>query len=299
MDFDLRHLFVFQDLMQSRNVSATAEALAMPQSSVSRSLSKMREHFGDELFVRTRGGMRPTPHALELQPVIEQMLSLYNDRLLQASSFEPGTSVRSFRISASDIGLALFIPRLCQIIEEVAPQVSLQGVPLGLNGLAEDLETGKIDVAIGSFPKLVAGIYERTIFKERYVCVVRADHPVVGKRLTQRQFKDMQHIVVSTKGLGHIHSQVEQEIKAKCRKEQIRVVSYNFLSSVLIAMQTDYVVTVPSMVVKVLGDNGLFRVFDPPIALPSFAVKAYWHERFHKEPSNRWIRALIADCFPR
>ena len=285
--------------MSTRSVSVAAESLDMSQPSVSRALSRLREHFGDELFVRTRGGMQPTPHALELSPTVDEMIELYNARLLQSSTFEPESSKRCFNIAASDLGLALFLPRLSKQLDDQAPDVSLKGVPLGLHSLIEDLESGAIDVAIGAFPKLYAGVYERTLFNERYVCLVRQDHPIIKRRLSLRRFEEAKHVIVSAKGLGHVHGQVEQEIIDKCPKDRVRVVSHNFLSSALIAMQTDYVVTVPSKITAVLGETSGLRVFQPPVSLPSFDVKEYWHERYHKEPSNQWIRDKVANCFRR
>jgi len=298
-EFDLRLLSVFQALLSNRSVSRAAESLDMSQPSVSRALSRLRNHFNDELFVRTRAGMSPTPHALELQPTVDQMLSLYHSQLTQWYKFDPKTSKRTFNIAASEIGHALFLPRLINQFEAGAPGVTLKGVPLGTHSLTQELESGQIDVALGSFPRLLGGIYERTLFTEQYICIVRSNHPVIKRTLSAERFSQAKHIIVSAKGLGHVHGQVEKLIVEQCPKENIRVVSHDFLACTLIALQTDYVVTVPSKVLNIFRQESGLRAFQPPVKLPSFDVKQYWHERYHKEPSNKWIRDRVASCFRR
>src|SRR3546814_18164644 len=36
------------------------------------------------------------------------------------------------------------------------------------------------------------------------------------------------------------------------------------------------------------------RILKPPITLPGLAVKQYWHERFHEDPGNRWLRGVLS-----
>lgn len=295
-DFDLKLLFVFQALTQKRSVSQAAEALGLSQPSVSRCLGNLRDHFGDELFVRTRGGMKPTPYAQEIAPTVDEIISLYYSKLAQSREFDPLTSKRTFRIAALDVGHAYFFPRLISLLEKEAPHVRLKGVPLGLHSLIDELETGETDVAIGAFPKLYGGVYERTLYKDNYVCLVRKDHPTFKSNPSLEEFQQARHIIASTKGQGHIHELVEKELQKVVPKENIRVVSHNFLSCVLIALQSDYVVTVPSRTCAASGQLDNFLMFPHPVNLPTFEVKMYWHERFHKDPSNQWLRNNIADC---
>ncbi|QIB64973.1 LysR family transcriptional regulator [Kineobactrum salinum] len=295
-EFDLKLLFVFQTLIQKRSVSQAADALNLSQPSVSRCLSSLRTHFGDELFVKTRGGMKPTPYAQEIAPAVDEMLSIYYSKLAQMQKFDPLTSKRTFKIAALDVGHAYFFPRLIPVLEKDAPHVSLKGVPLGLHSLIEELETGETDVAIGAFPKLYGGVYERTLYRDNYVCLVRKKHPNFKGKPSLEEFQQARHIIASTKGQGHIHELIEKELHKVVPKDNIRVVSHNFLSCVLIALHSDYVVTLPSRTCEASGQLANFRMFPHPVELPPFEVKEYWHERFHKDPANQWLRNTIADC---
>jgi DNA-binding transcriptional LysR family regulator len=67
---DLNLLVVFHHLLLHKRVSAVAQVLGMSQPAVSSALGRLRASLGDELFLRTQGGMEPTPYALQLaEPV--------------------------------------------------------------------------------------------------------------------------------------------------------------------------------------------------------------------------------------
>src|SRR3546814_8806640 len=76
----------------------------------------------------------------------------------------------NFLFAATDIGHLLTLPWLEDWAQKTAPHVSFTAVPLGRSRLVAQLESGEVDVAIGSFPHLVAGIREQTLFREHYVC---------------------------------------------------------------------------------------------------------------------------------
>ena len=298
-DLDFRHLAVFQALMSKRQVSLVAEELGQSQPSISRCLNRLREHFADPLFVRARNQMKPTPWARELSPSVDQMLDLYYSQLARKHEFDPGASRRTFRIAASEIGHSLLFPRLMKDFEQWGSRIKIKAVPLGLHSLRTELETGETDIAVGAFPKLYAGVYERTLFSEHYVCLVRGDHPVIGESMSVSEFEQAEHVVVSARGLGHVHEQIEKELYQACPPDQVRVVLHNFLVAALLVEKSDYIATVPARLMNVLGPTHNLRAVPSPVPLPSFDAKLYWHERFHQEPSNQWIRRIVADYFKR
>ncbi len=297
VDLNLKHLMVFQALMKKGQLSLVAEDLGQTQPSVSRVLGHLREHFADPLFVRTRDGMKPTPHAKEIAPCIDQMLNLYYSRLSQKKHFDPKRSRRTVRIAASEIGHAMLFPELINEIDALGSAIRLEAVPLGLQSLLYELETGGADIAVGAFPKLFACIHERPLFREHYVCLVRPDKLNAKERITIKQYEESNHILVSTRGFGHAHEEVEKALLNICPAEKLRVVSHSFFVAALLAERSGYIATLPSRLIQVLGGNHNLRAAPAPMELPTFLAKVYWHERYHQEPSNQWIRRIIADKF--
>ena len=297
IDLDFKLLVVFQALMKARKVSDAAEQLDISQPTISRSLSRLRIHFGDPLFVRTHHGMDPTPCALEVAPYIDEMLNLYHSRLSQQQAFEPSLSKRTFRIAASEIGHLLLLPRLVNTLASQAPMINLKATPLGLHSLIEELETGQVDIAFGAYPKLYAGVYERTLAQESYVCVTKSNHPTIQDSLTLDEFRKAEHVIVSAHGMGHIHEQIEKQLLDICPAENVRVVSHHFLSTILLVEQTNLIATLPSRAAQVLSQRLDIQTLKPPIDIPSFSIKTYWHERFHQDAANQWLRNMISGLF--
>jgi DNA-binding transcriptional LysR family regulator len=294
---DIRLLFIFAEMMKQRSVGKVADALNMPQPSVSRNLTTLREHFGDQLFVRTRNGMEPTPAALAMADAVEEVTSIYRARLIQPGVFDPMTSRREFTIAASDLGHMLLLPLLLRATASEAPNVRFTAVPLGARSLLEGLESGEIDLAFGGFPNLYAGVLEQTLFAEHYVCLVRRGHPIIDGGVTLEQFLDAGHIIVAAHELGHSHQTVEKRLLEICPADKVRVVTRNFLIGALLADRTDLVFTVPSRIVDAVGGRHNYSVLKPPLDLPGFDAKQYWHARFHEDPGNRWLRRTISGLF--
>jgi len=286
------HLTVFEAIMRTKSVSLAAETLDVPQPTLSRYLKQLRDHFGNQLFVRTRRGLEPTSLAISSAPAVSQALELYRTRLSGEPSFDPLTSDRDFHIAASDVGHLLVLPRVLEWVRELAPHVRFKAVPLGGEKLIARLETGEVDIAIGSFPALYAGVVEQTLFPEEYVCVVPRTYLPSG-RLTLNRFKAARHILVDGRHLGHIHEDVEKMIRKMVGPQNITVMAESFLLSAHLAEQSELILTAPSRLTGLLKAERV-RVLRPPIALPGFTVKQYWHERFHEDPGNRWLRGVLS-----
>ena len=166
-DIDLNQLVLFQQLMVERRVSKVADKLGLTQPAVSNTLAKLRRQFGDDLFVRTPAGMMPTPFAEQLAEPIGYALGMIHSGLNQHSRFDPATAKRSVTIGMTDIGEIVFLPALVERLRQVAPGVSLSTVRTTATNLRDDMEAGKVDLAIGPLPQLRAGFFQRRLFRQR------------------------------------------------------------------------------------------------------------------------------------
>jgi len=291
---DMRLLAVFDEVYKNRSVTRAAENLDIPQTSVSLALGRLRRQFNDPLFVRTAEGMVPTPHATELLGPLRQALELLRGATRQQVVFDPGSSMRHFRISMTDVSHLEFLPRLIHRAAEVAPSIHIEVLRIGPD-TRRLLENGDSDLAIGFMPELEAGFYQQQLFEQGFACVVRRDHPRVQRRMTMTLFKRERHVAVTSPGTGH--DLLEQQLK---RMEVERRVALSLptlpgLGNLL--AQSDLVATVPERVAQMLGRIATVKTLAPPFELPAFAIKQHWHERFHLDPANRWLRAMIADLF--
>lgn len=289
------HLTVFEAMMRLKSVTMAADLLDLPQSSLSRNLQTLREHFNDALFVRTRQGMVPTAVAQSLAKGVEEALRVYRQSLSERRSFDPAESRRNFRISASDLGHYCILPLIIRRAIGPAPHIKFTAVTIGKNKLVTDLEGGLADVAVGSYPTLYANIKEQTLFREDYVCIVPRSIAPSG-RLTLADFKAMNHIVVDGRYYSHGHQEAERRILNIVPEDRVRIASENFMVTALVAeLCSDLVLTIPRWVSRCIHSPDMLIV-EPPLDLPVIEVKQYWHERFDHDPGNIWLRSLIAEC---
>ena len=290
----LSHLEVFNAVYRLGSVSKAALHLGIPQPTLSRWLTQLRQQFDDPLFVRTRNGLEPTSVAVQIAPGIAEIVAIYRTRVLIGAAFEPARSTRNFRIAASDFGHIEFLPRIYNAIRQEAPAIQLTAVPLGQRDLIDDLEAGKVDIAIGGFPHLLTGVRQQTLLRETYVCAVRAEHPLLARPFDLAAFRSCDHAVVSAHDLYHAQERAETALLGICPPDRIRLVTESFLVSVALAEQTDVVVTLPAIIANWFARRGRLAVVPAPIALPEIEVQQYWHERYDHDPAITWLRRRIA-----
>src|SRR5438046_4358273 len=199
-DVDLNLLRVFDAVLRERGVTPAAAGLGLTQPAVSNALSRLRGVFGDPLFVRTPKGMDATPFARELAEPVRQALALLDAALAHGPGFDPASATRAFRFYMSDLGQIEFLPPLIERVQRAAAGVRLEAVALEVEDIAGALASGTLDLAVGFLPALGPPIERRALFRDPYVCLMRADHEI--KSLTRKRFLDAAHVLVSYRG-GH------------------------------------------------------------------------------------------------
>ena len=292
---DLEWLSVFDQVYECSSVSRAADRLGIAQATASIALSKLRTHFGDKLFSRTSHGMQPTPYARDIHPALKDVLTRLEQARSSRLDFVPAASQRTFRICMTDISEVVLLPALVNQLQRIAPRVRVEAETISVNSPAR-LEEGDVDLAVGFMPHLEAGFYQRTLMTESFVCLAAADHPRVATRVTKAGFEEEGHIVVSTSGTGHaIVDKVFAQRKVN-RNVVLRLPS--FLGVARIVAQTELLVIVPRRVGVAFAAQERVKMLAPPVQLPPYQVKLHWHERFHADAGNAWLRQLIAELTP-
>ena len=289
---DTRLLAVFDEIYKARSVSAAALALDLAQPAVSVALSKLRHHFDDPLFVRTSVGMEPTPFGEGLVRPVRAALEALDLVLGHRHEFAPASSGRTFRICMTDISQLVLLPRLWQTLRVSAPHIRIDILPLS-SAIARQLESGEADLALGYMPQLEAGFYQSLLFNQTFVCMTSAHHPRIRDGLSLQQFQAEDHAVISSSGSAPLL--IDDEIARLGLTRRITLKIPNFIGAALVVEHTDLIITIPERLGDVLRGRGALRTFAVPFALPQYAVKQHWHERYHNDPGSRWLRRLIAE----
>ena len=285
-------------LYDERSVSAAGKALGMSQPAVSMALRKLREHFGDPLFIRSGRGVEPTPRARALVEASRPLVARLQENLATEQTFEAARSTRAFTFALFDIGELVFLPRLIERLRVAAPNCSIRSVSLPPQQLVRGLEKGEIDLAIGYFPDLAqSSFFQQRLLTARFACLMRAGHPLYARRLSLKAFLEVEHAVVHAEGRSH--EIVERLLERKKIRRKVALHTPHFLSIPIVVSRSDLVATVPSALALYFARLApqQFAVARPPIDVGSFDVKQHWHRRFHHDARNRWVRRLVAEIF--
>lgn len=287
--FDLNLITTFVTLYETQSVTVAAERLCVTQPSVSYALAKLREQFDDALFVRNQQGMQPTRLATQLYEGFKEASRRINDAVSEARKFSPSTSKRRFRLALSDLGEIALLPRVLERLNQMAPSIELDIVPLEIDQVATWLNDGHIDAAICSQILPGAGITHQRLMSEQYCCLVDDAHPRIGTQMNMQQFLAEPHAIV-TRTSGH--GMVEDVLKKMAVERRVRLRIPHFSVLPKIIPGTEMITILPYRIAwsfcEFPGDKPL-KVVDLPFEVPSFEVTLHWHSRSEKSTSLKWF----------
>ena len=295
IDFNL--LTVFVQLYQDRNVSRAADNLGLSQPAVSKALSRLRHLLGDKLFLRTPQGMQPTPLAEQIEAPIANALTLIRETLLRKMAFDAATSTRQFTIAMTDIGEFHFLPQLMESLENMAPGVIISTVRSTAVNLKFEMETGQVDLALGDLPALVTDFHRRTLFSQRYVCLFRKGHAMDNATSPVDAFTSAAHALVVSAGTGY--GRADEHIERAGIKRRIRLRVPHFVALADILESSDLVATVPEAFAIRSVKHFALRYTPHPFDLPTIDIGLFWHEKYHRDPANCWLRDMVVSHFRR
>lgn len=289
-DFDLNLFRAFDAIYRTKSVSSAAIELNVTQPSMSYSLKRLRDKFQNPLFVRTSKGMTPTPLADALSIRIKEGLKILT-RPDQPTVFSTFTTSTNFRIYISDAGMLITLPKVLQRFTREAPQASLSVVDLRPDEVAEALDSGKVDLAVGYFRVMPDWARQQPLRSSSYICAVRKNHSKIREKLTMNDFLAAKHGVYSTSGSSH--NNVEQLLLRLKIKRDVVLRIPNFAALVLLIGQSDMVVTLPEDLGFVFSGLANIKLFPPPMPLGKFSIHQYWHERQHESAEFKWFRSIF------
>jgi len=286
-DFNL--LVTLDVLLAEGSVAGAARRLQLSPSAMSRALSRLREVTGDPLLVRAGRGLVPTPRALELRTQVGPLVDGANAVLRPAEKLDLSTLVRRFTLRTSEGFVETFGPRLLSDVAAEAPGVTLhflakpdkESAPLREGEV--DMETGVIDVTTA--PEVRAA----PLFDDRWVGVVRADHPLAKVGVTSTRYAAAKHIQVLRRGLHS--SEIDAAVQAAGFDRHIATIVNGFSTAITLARETDLVATIPERHTEGLCKG--MHTFRLPVAIAPFTISMLWHPRMDGDLAHRWLRSRV------
>ena len=293
MRYDLNLLPIFAALMEERSVTRAAQRVGMTQPALSNALARLRLMMQDQLFIRERYGLQPTPIALELAPVIADALARLDDAVLGQQDFDPGNAERVLTIAPNGYVEFVLVPAVVARLQEVAPGIKLRLTPYG-NDLAETgVVSGTTALVLGRIVDPPDNLVVQHVMDEGLACIVRADHPEVGDVITREQFERLKHVNVVPP--GRMRAGLFQALSQQQLRRDVAISVTNFFAVAEMVAVTDYCATLPSLICRRLAHDPRLKVLETPVDLGTFPVEMAWHVRYRHDPAHRWLRNLISE----
>lgn len=289
---DLNLLFVFEALWRYRSVTTAAEHLRLTQAAVSGSLKRLREEYDDKLFTLVNRRMEPTPLATDVAPQLLDALAMVRKTGAERSRFDPLIAQRMFTVRMRDISEVVRLPQMMTALSQSAPGIRLRSVFCPIQETVAGMASGQIDFALGFLPALEADIHQRHLLQQRYVCVMRSGHPLADVELTAERFSQGEHLLVEHSGSGH--SQLERALVESGARNRIRVRLPQYLGAPHFVIESDLLWSVPEVLAETLSAHYPLIIRPHPLPLPEFEICLYWHDRYHRDPANKWMRDFVA-----
>nr|WP_298112495.1 LysR family transcriptional regulator [uncultured Pseudomonas sp.] len=292
---DLNLLVTLDVLLAEGSVARAARRLRLSPSAMSRALARLRDTLGDPLLVRAGRGLVPTPRALELRERVAQLVQDAEAVLRPATQVDLAQLVRTFTLRSSEGFVENFGPALIARIAEQAPGVRLHfmqkpdkdSTPLR-NGTV-DLETGVVD------PDTSPELRTQALFRDRFVGVVRAGHPLSQGEITPARFASGGHIYVSRRGLDK--GPIDEALNSLGLTREVVTTVAGFSTALALARASELIASVPERHTASLRDG--MHSFALPLPLPAFTVAMLWHPRMDADPAHRWLRGCLREVCGR
>lgn len=300
---DLNLLVYLDVLLREGSVTRAANQLSITQPAMSNGLKRLRDLFKDPLLVRTSEGMTPTQRALEIQPVVRDVLAKLESTIQPTTEFLPQSSARTFRIMASDYAESTLLLELIRRLSESAPNITLDVITPS-DVTFHDVEHGKVDMAINRFEELPLSFHQKVVWYDTFSCVIKRDNPILN-HFDLQQYLAGQHIWVSKTGFGvgvgvdpnevQKLGWVDAELTKLGKKRDIRVFTRHYHVALQLAKAQNLIATLPSRAANLYKEDPEVEILAPPFDIPPIALKMAWSALLHHDAGHIWLRRLIAE----
>ena len=310
---DLNLLKVFDAVYEDRNLVIAGRRLNLTQSAVSHALARLRELVRDPLFVRTGKGMVPTGRATAMAAELRDALRRI-ESTLGMEPFAPQRSSRRFVIAANDHVTVVIVAPLARRLQTEAPGVDLVIRPSTRLDLAEQMDVGRIDLAIGIFSQVPPRLSSRTLATQGEAIVMRQGHPAAHRKCRLADLVKYPLVTTSVGGQeegaidGFILERglarqsemfdrhaLDEAIGKGNPSPRVRITVPHSLAIPALLHDSDMLSIVPMSLAQALTRSGELVMRESPYAAPLAVTRAVWHRRNDQDVGHTWLRDRIAE----
>src|SRR5271154_5275838 len=290
---DLNLLKAFDALTNEPAVPRAAGRIGLSQPAMSHALSRLRDLFADDLFVRTPTGMEPTARAREIAPLIAAAIEHIEAALNLGIGFDPAKSTGIFTAGMAEYAEVALVGRLAAAFGHRAARATLRLTPLTGADAAEQLDRGMIDVAVTHLNTSPAHIESIMLLRDPFVVIARRGHPIAGQQLSLEAYAALNHILVSPR--GDTSGALDRILVDFGLKRRIALLVATYLALPVALAASDLVATVPRRTAQQIAAIAEIEIMPLAIDL-AVPVSMAWPRRATSEPAQSWFRSLLIEA---
>jgi len=289
---DLNLLPVFEAAYEERNLSRAARRLAMTQSAVSHSLTRLRAVFRDDLFVRKTKGVEPTRAADLIYGRLRGALGAVRDTVRETRVFDPATSERSYFIGIAHPLGPLIAVRLRERLGRAAPHAAIafstRSRPLEME---RGLREGWVDAVIDWLPPGPGRYGEFALFEDSIVAVARNGHPAHKRSLSLSELRKAPFVGLRPRIASEAHPVPGIGAWKRLKLNVVLEVS-EFVEVFMVAGASDLFGLIPSSMAKFAGDRFGLKALrgGPKVSVP---IKLIWPVARERDPAHEFLRRQV------
>ncbi|MGM9607027.1 MAG: LysR family transcriptional regulator [Oscillospiraceae bacterium] len=212
---DIKKYELFADVAETKNFTKSGERIGYTQSGVSHILKSLENEIGFTLFARTKQGVRLTPNAKRLLPLVHALLSS-NENLTQTINDLNGVNTGKLVIASFSSVSIHWLPKIIRRFQEIYP-----GITISLMEGGTDEIVGWVEDAMADFGFLsrqnIRGLDWVPLCDDPLMAVLPRDHPVPeGGRFPITGFRD-QPFIISAMGTDYdVHDALDAANVVPC-----------------------------------------------------------------------------------
>jgi len=290
---NLNLLPILRELLRTRSVSRTAEAVGLSQSAVSAALARLRETYGDDLLVMVGRRLELTERGAALVEPVEQACREV-EGLLRAPQFDPATETRRFVVATADYVTFLLAPAVARRLAEEAPGASVYFVDVP-SDLPAQLARGAVDLV--AIPDDTAGgLGEATpsalLFEDEMVVIASRQRRGFSGPLTREAYEAARHARFR---MSPRHTRTHQDLSLDRLgvHQQDLVLVQQFLSLPEVVEASPTLALIQRRLAERFQRSHAIDLFPPPFPIPPIRVTAYWGRALERDPAHAWFRSLL------
>lgn len=290
---DARLLLAFHEIYTERNQTRAAARCGLTQSAMSQTLLRLRQIFGDPLFLRTSSGMVPTERAELIAPAVREVLATLGRLVGGDTAFDPRDSERCLRIGTYQFATITLAPGLLALFEAQAPRAQIRFTHAGPAEAPGMLARGEIDMAVAPFAEVQPDLCKSLLATGELVVASRRDWVARRGPLDVGAYFAARHVSIVNQGL--LSDPLDEYFDNTRHRRQIAITVPHYVTALHLVAESDLLATLPRKPAEWLGNMKVLAINPPPIPLPPIALSLVWHQRSSFDPFLIWVIDVIRD----